>query len=1091
MPNPSDSDDGAVAAAQPADTPKLPPRHTRSPTVAGTLSPFDAVILDLDGVVTDTASTHRTVWRKLFETVLADPRVPQEAASAAFRDNDYFTFIDGRPREQGVLEFLASRHVEIPLGSPSDPPGTWTAFGIGGTKNILFLEELRRNGVRAFPGTVDFIARLREGRVPIAVVSSSRNASAVLAAAGLDGSLDVLVDGSLAAELHLPGKPDPAAFLEAARRLKVRPARAAVVEDAVAGISAARQGGFGLVVGIDRASQRETLEQAGADVVLHDVAELDIGLVLTHPWRLVYDGFDPWHEGHREALTTLGNGRMAIRGAAPEAQDDSVHYPGTYLAGTYNRLVHVVNGEKSEGEHMVNLPNWLPLDIRFGSGEWWSEGGLTPKREHRELDMRKAVLSRRVLLQDSQGLELEVTQRRIVSMAQPHLALLETTLTPRGWSGPVQIRTGIDATVVNDNVPEDAELGNRHLEILTIETQANHETVQAITVQSQIRIALAVRVSFSGEPNSMVRSLPASTLASSAERNPPWLQNHHANASDGKSLVICKTAAIVSSRDRAVSSPLTGAYAVLRRTPEDFQAAVAAHETSWKHLLDLFTFDLHADRETQLVLNLHVFHLLQTLTPHTADLDAGVPARGLHGEGYRGHIFWDDLFVLPLVTSRLPSVTRSLLDYRWRRLDAARDAARAAGLAGALFPWRSGSDGSEETPRWLYNRLSGKWMPDHSRLQRHGGLAVAYNVWQYFEATADRDWMLSHGAEIIVEVARLFSSMAKRDRPDGRFHLRGLMGPDEYHDGYPEHPGEGLDDNAYTNVMAAWVCSRPAKIMEAFRGRDRRDLRKRLGITGAELDHWDSLARLMYVPFHNGIINQFEGYERLQELDWEHYRRAYGNIERLDLILAAEGSSTNRYRLSKQADVLMLFYILGEDQLVRGLRRMGYEVTPDQLRNTVDYYSDRTVHGSTLSRVTHASVLAASDPERAWTTFRDALVADLDDTQGGTTRNGVHLGAMAGTIDVIQRSFAGLRMSAGTLIFAPCLPAELRQVSFHIRYRDQLLEVTLERSKLKVEATAGSAAPIRIRVGTDVTSLDPGSIVEIEVPRPRRFDGGA
>lgn len=251
-----------------------------------------------------------------------------------------------------------------------------------------------------------------------------------------------------------------------------------------------------------------------------------------------------------------------------------------------------------------------------------------------------------------------------------------------------------------------------------------------------------------------------------------------------------------------------------------------------------FIIEFDASAQAQLILNLHVFHLLQTISAHTAELDAGVPARGLQGEGYRGHIFWDELFVLPLLTSRLPAVTRSLLDYRWRRLGAARDAAGAVGLKGALFPWQSGSDGREETPKLLFNARSGQWVPDYSHLQRHSGLTVAYNAWQYFEATQDRAWLTHHGAEIIVEVARLFASMAEHDPAEDRFHFRSVVGPDEYHTGYPGNPGAGLDDNAYTNVMAAWVCDQAVWIMASVRGFDMDEFRERLRVTDAEIEGW-------------------------------------------------------------------------------------------------------------------------------------------------------------------------------------------------------------------------------------------------------------
>ncbi|MHA7240405.1 beta-phosphoglucomutase family hydrolase [Arthrobacter sp. TMS1-12-1] len=1099
---PGAGDDGA-GDGEAAPTARPWQRGTGSPTVAGTVSPYDAVIFDLDGVVTDTASVHRAAWRQLFDVVLADPRMPAGADRRPFDDRDYYAFVDGRPREQGVAVFLRSRGIDLPPGTPSDPPEAWTEQGLGAAKNALFLDLLRRDGVRSFPGTVELIDRLQDSRVPCALVTASRNASSVLAAAGLDGAFDVVVDGTVAGELGLPGKPDPATFLEAARRLEVQPCRAVVVEDATSGVAAARAGGFGLIVGIDRAAQRAALEHAGADMVLDDARQLDMGLVLTHRWHLIYDGFDPWHEGHREALTTLGNGRMATRGAAPEASADAVHYPGTYLAGVYNRRPELVHGEEAEGEHLVNLPNWLPLDVRVHPGPWWSDGGLTLVRQHRELDLKRAVLSRRAVLEDARGRRLEVRQRRIVSMAQAGLALLETTLTARGWDGTVEIRTGIDADVVNGNVPEDAALGGRHLRLLDRRVRAGVETVEVLTRQSGLRIAVAATVTFTG-PGGVPAAvgstpIPSDGAAHQGDGAGPddgpgpvdgpdggpgpsrWLQHHVATLADGVPLTACKAAAVVSSRDRALSSPLSAALAVLARSPGGFGPALAAHEDAWRPLLDLFGVDLHADRQTQFILNLHVFHLLQTVSEHTAELDAGVPARGLHGEGYRGHIFWDDLFVLPLITSRLPSVTRSLLDYRWRRLDAARDRARAAGLDGAMFPWRSGSDGTEDTPPWLYNRFARRWTPDHSDLQRHGSLAVAYNAWQYYEATADREWIMGHGADLIVEVARSFAAAAEFDAGDGRFHLRGVVGPDEYHDGYPGHAGQGVDDNAYTNVMASWVCSRPAKIMDAVRGRDGRDLRRRLRITGGEVDHWARLARLLHVPFHDGVISQFAGYEQLEELDWEHYRRTYGTIERLDLLLDAEGDSTNRYKLSKQADVLMLFYLLGEDQLMRRLRRMGYAPTKEQMARTVEYYLARVAHGSTLSRVAHASVLAASYPERAWATFREALDADLDDTQGGTTRTGIHLGAMAGSVDVVQRSFAGLRMHADALVFTPRLPTELRQVSFRIRYRGLPLGITLEKDTLTVVAAESAADAVRVRVGRHTRVVEPGSSVRISL----------
>ncbi|MDR6622702.1 beta-phosphoglucomutase family hydrolase [Sinomonas atrocyanea] len=1045
----------------------------RSPTVEAIQPPFSAVIFDLDGVVTDTAAVHEAAWRELFDAVLRDPRVGAGADTGPFRHEDYLEYVDGRPREEGVTAFLGARGIALPAGSGHDGPGAWTVHGLGARKNELFGRHLAASGVKVFPESARLVARLRAGRIPVALATSSRNARPVLAAAHLQDAFDLVLDGNEAAVLGLPGKPDPALFLEAARRLGVDPARAVVIEDAEAGVRAGRRGGFGLVVGIDRAGRRAELEDAGADLVLGDVGELDLGLVLADPWTLVYEGFDAGHEGHREALTTLGNGYIGVRGAAPESIHGGTGYPGTYLSGVYNRVVNLVQDQMTEDEHLVNAPNWLPVDLRLAGGEWWSRGGLTVRRERRVLDLGAAVLRREVDLEDDAGRRLRVEQRRFVSMAEQQLMALETTVTAHGWSGEAELRSGVNVDVANENVLEDALLARRHLRDVTpAGGDADAEAaagvvIEAETLQSGVRIAVALRHTVDGR-------VPAESTGGRV--GGLHYREFTLRLADGVPVRVAKTCAFATSRDRAISSPRTGAAAALERSAAGFDELAAAHTAVWERVLRLFTVGVEAAKDVQPVVNLHVFHLLQTLSPFVTELDVGVPARGLHGEGYRGHVFWDELFVLPLITSRIPAVARSLIAYRWRRLPAARHAAAEAGLEGALFPWQSGSDGREETPRWLFNRRSGHWIPDVSRLQRHVGLAVAFSAWQYFEATQDRFWLLRHGAELVVEVTRLFASLAEHDAAEDRFHLRGVMGPDEYHTGYPDRDAPGLDDNAYTNVMAAWTCQQACRILEVVEGHDREDLLARLAIGPEEVRRWERLSRRLAVPFHDdGIISQFAGYGDLAELDWDAYREKYHNIERLDLILEAEGDTTNRYRLAKQADTLMLLYLLGEEELLAVLARLGYTVTVAQLERAVDYYLARTAHGSTLSRVAHASVLAGVDPERAWETFREVLDADLDDTQGGTTQTGIHLGAMAGSIDVVQRSFAGLRLTGNALVFAPRLPREVRSVSFRVRYRDQLLEVHLTHAALEVASAPGDAAPVRLRANAEEALLHPGT----------------
>jgi trehalose/maltose hydrolase-like predicted phosphorylase len=232
----------------------------------------------------------------------------------------------------------------------------------------------------------------------------------------------------------------------------------------------------------------------------------------------------------------------------------------------------------------------------------------------------------------------------------------------------------------------------------------------------------------------------------------------------------------------------------------------------------------------------------------------------------------------------------------------------------------------------------------------------------------------------------------------------------------------------------------------------------------------------MFVPFHgDGIISQFEGYEELAELDWAAYRAKYGRIQRLDRILRAEGDDPDRYMLAKQADTVMLFYLFSEEELQRVFERLGYAYGPDTARRNIDYYDARTSHGSTLSFITHAAALASLDPESSWDRFMVALESDIGDVQGGTTKEGIHLGVMSGTLDLIQRGYVGSDIRNGVLHFSPRLTDRLNGLSFPMQFRGTPIRVTLADGGLTVAVHAeGSSRPIRVAVGDDVRELGAG-----------------
>ncbi|WNG20239.1 glycoside hydrolase family 65 protein [Cystobacter fuscus] len=765
-------------------------------------------------------------------------------------------------------------------------------------------------------------------------------------------------------------------------------------------------------------------------------------------WLFTYEGFELAREGLREALCTLGNGYFATRGAAPEAHAEGTHYPGTYLAGGYNRLKTDLAGRVVENEDLVNMPNWLPLTFRLEGGDWFDVRSVTPLEYRQVLDLERGLLLRTVRFEDAAGRRTRLEQRRFVHMGDKHLAGQELVLVPENWSGRVQVRSGLDGRVVNAGVARYRQLNGRHLRLLVAEA-VDPETLllEVETVQSRLEVAEAARTRL------FVEGHPAVLQKTLLQEEGFLAHEFTVTLTEGQRLNVEKVVALYSSKDPAVSEAAMEAREALKTAPGRFEELVATHVQAWSHLWRRVDIELELDGqdEPQRVLRLHIFHLLQTVSPHSIDQDVGVPARGWHGEAYRGHIFWDELFIFPFLNLRLPFLTRAILRYRYRRLGRARQAAREAGFQGAMFPWQSGSNGREESQRLHLNPRSGRWVEDVTWLQRHINAAVAYNVWQYHRATADSEFLYYYGAEMMLELARFWASLAQWNPVLGRYEIKNVMGPDEYHTGYPDRSGPGLDNNAYTNLMAVWVLSKALETLHLLPRERRAELLESLRLEHSELKRWDEVSRKMRLVFHqDGVLSQFEGYERLQEFDWKAYRGRYPDIHRLDRILEAEGDSPNRYKLSKQADVLMLFYLFSADELRELFERLGYPFEPEMIPRTVDYYLQRTSHGSTLSGVVHSWVLARSDREASWRLFNEALRSDISDVQGGTTPEGIHLGAMAGTVDLLQRAYTGLEVRAGVLHFNPHLPQEVKRLKFSLRYHKHWVEVELTPAVLRL-----------------------------------------
>ena len=796
-------------------------------------------------------------------------------------------------------------------------------------------------------------------------------------------------------------------------------------------------------------------------------------------WTLSYDGFDPAMERLRETLCVVGNGYFATRGAAPEMAASDVHYPATYVAGCYNRLQSQVGDRMIENEDFVNVPNWLPLTFRIEDGDWFDLSLVEILSYRQELDMRAGLLERDIRFRDPQGRITVLRDERFVHMSLPHLAGLKMRIEAENWSGRLELRSALDGRVVNDGVVRYRALNQQHLAPIASGSDGDRMWLKVKTVQSEIAIAQAARTRFSldGEELSLERR--------SSEADGYVSQAVAIELRQGQAVEVEKLVALYTSRDKAISNCVLAAQTAIERV-EGFGTLKASQAEAWAYLwdqCDIVMSNGPADviDPTLAILRLHIFHLLQTASPNSRDLDVGIPPRGLHGEAYRGHIFWDEVFIFPFLNLRLPEITRGLLLYRYRRLDEARAAAEAAGYRGAMYPWQSGSDGREESQQVHLNPLSGRWIPDNSSLQRHVNVAVAYNAWQYYQATADVDFLCFYGAEMILELARFWASTTSYNPTLDRYEIRGVMGPDEYHDGYPDREEAGLDNNAYSNVMAVWVLCRALEVLEILPVDHRHRLSEKLGLTAEETALWNGISRKMRVVFHeDGVISQFEGWESLKELDWDALKERHGDIRRLDRVLEAEGDTPNRYKAAKQADVLMLFYLFSPEELAGLFERLGYPFDEDAISRNLDYYFDRTADGSSLSQVVHAWVQARFDRAASWKLFRSALSTDVDDHAGGTTQEGVHLGAMAATVDIVQRGYTGIETRGDVLYVNPRLPQEIERLRLRVRFRGHSLGLDLRQDALTITAEHCAVEPITIGVAGRMHSLMAGEVLELE-----------
>lgn len=892
------------------------------------MSTVAAAIFDMDGVITRTAHLHAKAWKQLFDAFLQERGRAFEPFDA---HAEYRALVDGKPRIEGVRSFLRARGIEL---------GEKEQAALAKRKDALFEQQLAAQGVEAFSSTLHLVQELRDRGVRTGMVTSSRHGREILRSAGIESLFDVRLYGIDLETLGLKGKPDPDMFLRCAAELGAAAARTLVFEDAVSGVQAGRRGAFGLVVGVDRGGNEAALRRAGADVVVQDLAQLDAegleaALRERHEklaWSVEQEGFDRARERQMESLFAVGNGYMGLRGALDTPPPGS--HCDLFIGGVYDRKrvdlpyseVEFLTPGRGDDPHaeLVPLPSPLRLALTL-EGEPLDFAGPHGRELRRVLDLRAGVLRIEALYETPDGRRTRVHTRRCACLTDPHLLLHEASIEAENHWAPVEALATLEDTHAAERHP--------HVERLEHLAEGELELVRYATRASGVEICIAARTAHT--PDSVRRFVTVFT-----------------------------------SRD--VTDPRTAALDHVRAFEwSRFDELFAAQAEAWGSFWQKADVRVPGRPSVEQALRFGAYHLR---LPAGEDPGASIPARTFSGRAYEGHIFWDvEVFMLPFFLHTEPERARNLLLYRHRTLKGARRRARESGYRGACFAWESTVTGDDMTPSRIVLKSTGKEIPIFTGSQQiHVTADVAYGVWRYWEATGDEAFLTGPGAEILFETARFWASRVERG--ERHLHIRGVVGPDEYH--------HGVDDNAYTNWMARFNLERAAWVAD--------HLKK----DGAEAREWKSVARELHCPGPgaDGVIEQFEGFFTLEAYllaDEERFKAPLSRLFDWDRI--------NRVQLIKQADVLMLPFLFPE--------AFSDEVVAANYR----YYEPLTDHGSSLSPAVHAAVAARlglrEDTERYW---KQSLWLDLQNGMDNSML-GVHPAAMGGTWQALVFGFLGVR----------------------------------------------------------------------------------
>jgi alpha,alpha-trehalose phosphorylase len=760
------------------------------------------------------------------------------------------------------------------------------------------------------------------------------------------------------------------------------------------------------------------------------------------PWRLTQRGFDATRAARDETLFALANGTLGVRGALEEddsASDGSflssvfeqnpIHYHERFPGFTRSTDTRV---PVAEGKRIrVQLGDYL---LSLAEAEWLDF--------ERTLDLASGMLDRRLRLKTPQGHTLQITARRVVPLAERALLAIRFEVASVDYAGPLTLRSSIETgrqAIEQGDDPRIGVHGGKDLQVSDEHADAEGARLMQRTHHSGVTLACAQQHRLS----------PGLIFESATADDGRVEQRFVATLKPGASVVIEKFVAY----DDGNGGAADRVDAVLTRAQSaGFDAIATTQAEAMQRFWQRAGLSVDGDPAAELALRFNLFHLLQSAG---RDGITGTAAKGITGEGYEGHCFWDtEAFVLPVMAFTAPEVARAMLMYRYRTLDGARDTARAMNHpSGALYPWRT-----------IAGRECSAHYPSGSAAY-HINAAIAYGIGLYLDASDDLDFLSEAGAEILFETARIWPQAGHfNPRLDGAFCIHEVTGPDEY--------TTLVNNNWYTNRMAQRHLQRAVEAwsrLSTERPHALHALASRIGLDADEVALWQRAADAMHLPVDATLGIHPQDDDFLGKPRWPFPKREGPHRP---LLLDYHPLTLYRHQVCKQADVVMALVLAGD----------GIDV--GSKRRDFDYYEAVTTHDSTLSAPVFG-ILASEvgQEEKAWRYFDASLRVDLDDLHGNTD-HGVHMAAMAGSWLGLVQGFGGLRVVAGKLQFAPTLPAAWTGYGFNLRWRGGALRVNVDARGVRYRLDEGDTLAFR-HAGTDVL-LTQGreAVLPLSVPTP-------